>query len=125
MFSSDAFRALWNPLFLSPRSRPADGDAGRLTDMGRLALRPGDAAWAPSTRRRAQRQAVETLRVNREAKLAQWALEYRVGCAVLTLVEAGRPVSDAAAIDLMELSGADMATVFKVLDRVRVDIANA
>ena len=118
MFSSGAFQALWNPVsppvvLAPPTPTPADWRGWLGTGLG--------AAQRATGRRRA----AETVRVNREAKLVQWALEYRVGCAMLTLVEAGQSVSDAAAIELMELSGADIATVFRVLDRVRTDIANA
>jgi hypothetical protein len=120
MFSSDAYRAFW-------KASPSGSSRSRWgeTDVAQMTPQKGGPAWVPPSGRRAQRQAVEALRLKREADLVQWAVEYRVGCALLTLVEAGRPVSDAAAVELMELSGANMATVFKVLDRVRADIANA
>jgi hypothetical protein len=41
-----------------------------------------------------------------------------VGCAVYTLVLSGRQLSDALIPDVMELSGADMATAFAVLDQL-------
>lgn len=50
-------------------------------------------------------------------ELAGW----RVGCAVLSLVESGAQVSDASIPELMELSGADLETIFVVLDRLSCD----
>lgn len=45
-------------------------------------------------------------------------MEHTVGCAVYTLVLSGRQLSDALIADVMELSGADMATAFAVLDQL-------
>jgi hypothetical protein len=55
-------------------------------------------------------------------RAAQHRLEYRVGCAVLTLALAGRVASDLDVAELAELSGADLATVFRVLDDLAVRV---
>ncbi len=54
--------------------------------------------------------------VRRRADRAE--LEHTVGCAVYTLVLSGRELSDALIPDVMELSGADMATAFAVVDQL-------
>ena len=51
-------------------------------------------------------------------KLAEW----RVGCAALDLAEEGAALSDVCVPELMERSGADLQTVFAVMDRLAAEL---